>query len=304
MNWDDLRFFLEVSRTGRLVTAARRLDVDHTTVSRRITALETALGTPLFDRAPTGYAMTEAGKKLLPHAEDMETACIAVQRQADDAGRQGEDLAGVVRVGATEGYGTVMLAPQLSRIVEKHQRLVIDLLAVPRVVNLSRREADIVITLERPKRGPFIVQKLSDYALGLYGAVSYLAAHPPIQSREDLERHMFVGYVDDLLFSQELHYLDELCRPERIGLRSTSILAQHRAIAAGTGIGVLPAFIASQDPSLARILPAKLMKRTFWMSMPVEIKHLARMQATWAFIKAAAEQQQALMLGGLAGESH
>ena len=295
MNWDDLRFFLEVSRTGRLVTAARRLEVDHTTVSRRITALETALGTPLFERAPTGYTMTEAGKKLLPHAEDMETACIGVQRQADDQGRRGEDLSGVVRVGATEGYGTVMLAPQLSRLVAQHPRLVIDLLAVPRVVNLSRREADIVITLERPTRGPFIVQKLTDYALCLYGAKSYLAAHPPIRNREDLDRHMFIGYVDDLLFSQELHYLDELCRPDRIGLRSTSILAQHRAIVAGAGIGVLPAFIASQDTSLQRILPAKAMQRTFWMSMPVEIKHLARMQATWRFIKAAADQQQAVL---------
>jgi len=295
VNWDDLRFFLEVSRTGRLVTAARRLEVDHTTVSRRITALETALGTPLFERAPTGYTMTEAGKKLLPHAEDMETACIGVQRQADDQGRRGEDLSGVVRVGATEGYGTVMLAPQLSRLVAQHPRLVIDLLAVPRVVNLSRREADIVITLERPTRGPFIVQKLTDYALCLYGAKSYLAAHPPIRNREDLDRHMFIGYVDDLLFSQELHYLDELCRPDRIGLRSTSILAQHRAIVAGAGIGVLPAFIASQDTSLQRILPAKAMQRTFWMSMPVEIKHLARMQATWRFIKAAADQQQAVL---------
>jgi len=295
VNWDDLRFFLEVSRTGRLVTAARRLEVDHTTVSRRITALETALGTPLFERAPTGYTMTEAGKKLLPHAEDMETACIGVQRQADDQGRRGEDLSGVVRVGATEGYGTVMLAPQLSRLVAQHPRLVIDLLAVPRVVNLSRREADIVITLERPTRGPFIVQKLTDYALCLYGAKSYLAAHPPIRNREDLDHHMFIGYVDDLLFSQELHYLDELCRPDRIGLRSTSILAQHRAIVAGAGIGVLPAFIASQDTSLQRILPAKAMQRTFWMSMPVEIKHLARMQATWRFIKAAADQQQAVL---------
>jgi len=225
----------------------------------------------------------------------METACIGVQRQADDQGRRGEDLSGVVRVGATEGYGTVMLAPQLSRLVAQHPRLVIDLLAVPRVVNLSRREADIVITLERPTRGPFIVQKLTDYALCLYGAKSYLAAHPPIRNREDLDHHMFIGYVDDLLFSQELHYLDELCRPDRIGLRSTSILAQHRAIAAGAGIGVLPAFIASQDTSLQRILPAKAMQRTFWMSMPVEIKHLARMQATWRFIKAAADQQQAVL---------
>ena len=295
MNWDDLRFFLEVSRTGRLVTAARRLEVDHTTVSRRITALETALGTPLFERAPTGYTMTEAGKLLLPHAEDMETACIAVQRQAEDAERRGEDLSGVVRVGATEGYGTVMLAPQLSRLVAQHPRLVIDLMAVPRVVNLSRREADIVITLERPTRGPYVVQKLTDYALCLYGARHYLAAHPPIAHRDDLDRHTFVGYVDDLLFSQELHYLDDLCRPDRIGLRSTSILAQHRAIAAGAGIGVLPAFIGEADPTLQRILPARTMQRTFWMSMPVEIKHLARMQATWRFIKAEAEAAQGLL---------
>ncbi|MFZ4286468.1 LysR family transcriptional regulator [Variovorax sp. HJSM1_2] len=294
MNWDDLRFFLELSRTGRLVVAARRLEVDHTTVSRRIQALEAAIGAPLFDRMPAGYTLTEVGRKLLRHAENMETASIAVQREVlDPAG----DLAGVVRVGCTEGYGTNMLAPQLGQLVAQHPRLVVDLLAVPRVVNLSRREADIVITLERPKRGPFVVLKLTDYVLGLYGSAKYLDAHPPIQSREDLDQHMFVGYVDDLLFSQELHYLDELCRPERVGLRSTSILAQHQAIAAGAGIGVLPRFIGHQDASLRPVLPERLMTRTFWMSMPVEIKHLARMQAAWAFIKGCAEGQRDLLLG-------
>jgi DNA-binding transcriptional LysR family regulator len=208
-----------------------------------------------------------------------------------------EGLSGVVRIGATEGFGTVVLAPQLALFAQQHPKLVIDLLAMPRLVHLSRREADIVISLERPARGPVVVTKLTDYALRLYASKRYLATHPAIKAREDLRGHTFISYVDDLLFSKELQYLDELYRPDAFALRSTSILAQHSAAAAGAGIAVLPAFIAERDKSLARVLPAQAnFTRTFWMSMPAETKQLARMQAVWNFVRETVEKQRDLLL--------
>ncbi|MDN8614537.1 LysR family transcriptional regulator [Variovorax ginsengisoli] len=294
MDWDNLRFFLELSRTGTLVGAARRLAVDHTTVARRIQALEKQVGGALFSREADGHRLTEAGRRLQPQVEAMEAAFHTVERSAP-ASQEG--LSGLVRIGATEGFGTVVLAPQLALFAQAHPKLVIDLLAMPRLVHLSRREADIVISLERPARGPVVVAKLSDYVLRLYASKSYLANHAPIRSRDDLRGHTFISYVDDLLFSKELQYLDELYKPDSFALRSTSILAQHQATAAGAGIAVLPAFIAERDKSLRRVLPAEAnFTRTFWISVPAETRHLARMKAVWDFLRETAEAQRTVLM--------
>lgn len=294
MDWDNLRFFLELARSGTLVGAARRLAVDHTTVARRIQALEKQVGTALFSREADGHRLTEAGRRLQPQVEAMEHAFLTVE-SATPASDEG--LSGLVRIGATEGFGTIVLAPQLALFAQQHPKLVIDLLAMPRLVHLSRREADIVISLERPARGPVVVAKLTDYALRLYASKPYLAKHGAIRSREDLRGHTFISYVDDLLFSKELQYLDELYRPDSFALRSTSILAQYQATLAGAGISVLPAFIAERDKSLRRVLPDEAnFTRTFWMSVPAETRHLARMKATWDFLRQTVEAQRPLLL--------
>jgi DNA-binding transcriptional LysR family regulator len=294
MDWDNLRYFLELARSGTLMSAARRLEVDHTTVARRIQALEKEVGAPLFSRESGGHRLTEAGRRLQPQVEAMESAFRTVERAAP-ASQEG--LSGLVRIGATEGFGTVVLAPQLALFAQQHPKLVIDLLAMPRLVHLSRREADIVISLERPARGPVVVTKLSDYVLRLYASKQYLAKHDPIRSREDLRGHTFISYVDDLLFSKELQYLDELYKPDSFALRSTSILAQHQATAAGAGIAVLPAFIAEPDKSLRRVLPDEAnFTRSFWMSVPAETRHLARMKAVWDFLRETVVAQRGVLL--------
>lgn len=300
MDWDNLRFFLELARSGTLVGAARRLAVDHTTVARRIQALEKQVGTALFSREADGHRLTEAGRRLQPQVESMESAFMAVESAAP--GSQ-EGLSGLVRIGATEGFGTVVLAPKLALFAQAHPKLVIDLLAMPRLVHLSRREADIVISLERPARGPVVVTKLTDYVLHLYASKDYLARRGAIRTREDLRGHTFISYVDDLLFSKELQYLDELYKPDSFALRSTSILAQHQAALAGAGIAVLPAFIAGRDKSLRRLLPAEAsFTRTFWMSVPAETRHLARMKVVWDFLReTVVAQREVLMPPGSVG---
>lgn len=294
MDWDNLRLFLELARAGTLQAAARRLEVDHTTVARRIRALETSYGELLFVREAGGHRLSEAGRKLLPQVEAMEAAFHGVARGTDatEAG-----ISGLVRVGATEGFGTVILAPRLAGFALERPRLLIDLLAMPRLIHLSRREADIVISLERPARGPVVLTRLTDYNLHLYAARSYLKGKRAIRTREELSGHVFISYVDDLLFSKELHYLEELHRPDSFSLRSTSVLAQYQAVAAGGGIAVLPAFLAEQDARLVRVLRGEAsFTRTFWMSMPEENKHIARMKAVWDFLRETAEAQQGVLL--------
>lgn len=294
MDWDNLRFFLELSRAGRLTTAARRLGVDHTTVSRRLQALEKSLGVALFIRDTSGYILTEAGRSLLPQVEMMEGASVRIEQALPNPG---ESLSGQVRIGATEGYGT-LVAGQLSELSHRHPHLHLDLLALPRAVRLSRHEADIVITLERPERGPFIMTKLTDYVLRLYVGKDYLQEHGPITSRNDLEHHRFVSYVDDLVYSKDLLFLDEIAGSRVVGVRSTSMLAQQEAIAAGAGLGILPAFTADSDPRLSLVMPAQIrFIRTFWMLMPIELKDIARMRVTWDFLREKAELEQGRLMG-------
>ncbi len=290
MDWDHLRHFLELARTGTLVGAARRLGVDHTTVSRRLAALEKQLGAALFAREAGGHRLTEAGRQLLVSVEAMEAAVSGIEQWVP-AGQQGPS--GLVRIGATEGFGTQMLTGALARLALAHPGLSIDLLALPRMVHLSRREADIVISLERPTRGSVVVARLTDYRLHLYGSREYLARRPLVTRREDLARHDFVSYVDDLLFSKELQILEELHRPQRFAFRSTSITAQYEAVRGGLGLAVLPAFLADRDPLLQRVLgESARFTRTFWMSMPAEAKHQLRIKVVWDYLKEVVQNMQ------------
>ncbi|WP_278534578.1 LysR family transcriptional regulator [Delftia acidovorans] len=290
MDWDHLRFFGELARSGSMAAAARQLGVEHTTVSRRIQALEKQLGAVLFEREAGQWRPTEAGRQLLGVADAMQRAAAGLERMPLAAESASQGPSGLVRVGATEGFGTQLLAPQLAALTQRHPLLSIDLLALPRLLHLSRREADIVISLERPTRGSAVVTKLTDYRLFLYGQREYLARRPLVARTEDLRHHSFIHYVDDLLFTRELQLLSTLFQPERFAFRSTSITAQYEAVRAGAGLAVLPAFIADRDPVLSRVLPAEAcFTRTFWMSMPSDARQVQRIEAVWGFLREAVQ---------------
>ena len=297
MDWDHLRFFAALVQAGSLAGAARLLQVEHTTVARRLRALEKVMGQALFVRHAGAFKLTQAGQQLLPAVQTMEKAVRGVEQAALPEGVDDDHPAGLVRVGATEGLGTVLLANQLARLTLRYPQLSVDLLALPRLLHLSRREADIVISLERPKRGSVIVTKLADYHLYLYGERQYLARLPLVRSSEDLRHHGFVHYVDDLLFSKELQLLDQVFKPERFVFRSTSIVAQYEAGRCGVGLAVLPAFMADRDPTLQRVLPEQArFTRTFWMSMPQEAKAVPRIQAVWRVLKDVVREQQGRLM--------
>ncbi|MDD3016971.1 MAG: LysR family transcriptional regulator [Comamonas sp.] len=293
MDWDHLRFFAAVAHAGSLAGAARLLGVEHTTVARRLQALEKIMGQALFVRQAGSYQPTQAGQQLLPAVQAIEKAVRGVEQAALPDGSSAADPAGLVKVGATEGLGTLLLARPLAQLTLRYPQLSVDLLALPRLLHLSRREADIVISLERPKRGSVVVTKLTDYHLYLYGERQYLARRPLVASSDDLRHHRFIHYVDDLLFSKELQLLAQLHKPARFVFRSTSIAAQYEAVRAGAGLAVLPAFMADRDPTLVRVLPQQAcFTRTFWMSMPEEAKTEPRIQAVWRFLKDVVRERQ------------
>lgn len=297
LNWSDVAYFLEVARNGRLGEAARRLGVDYTTVSRRIKALEEALGTLLFDKSRvTGFTLTAEGQRLLPHAEAMETT---VETAREQLGGEAQAPRGHVRIGTTEGFGVYFLSPRLPAFAAQFPEITVDLLAVPRFVSLYKREADIAVTLEQPSRGPYLISKLSDYRLRLYASRRYLEARAPIATLDDLPGHRFVSYVEELVYSSELLYLEPYVRDPQLAMRSTSIAAQLQAVRAGIGIGILPCFMAAQEPELQAVLPeAVTVTRSFWLSCHEDLRKVRRIAVLWDYLRRIAGEGQAVLMEG------
>jgi len=283
-DWNDLRFFLAVAQVGTLTGAARRLGTDHATVSRRITALESAIGAKLFERTPQGYLLTLSGERLISHAEAMETEAIAA---TEGLGRPEAGITGTLRINTLEGFGTFFLAPRIGRFAAMHPRLKVELVMIQQIVALSRREGDVAIALAPPKESRFVTHRLTDYRLGLYAAPAYLARHPPITKRSDLEAHAFVGYVDDLVFTRGLDYLDDVTRGLKARLQSSSLVAQRTITEEGHGLCVLPHFMARGRPGLAAVLPGEVdLTRSYWLLTHGDVAESARVRAFVRFVGA------------------
>jgi DNA-binding transcriptional LysR family regulator len=280
-DWDDLRFFLAVARAGRLTAAARQLEADHTTVSRRISALEASLKAKLFERSPQGYTLTEPGERLLRHAESMETQALAV---ASELGGADLALSGTVRIGAPDGIGTYFLAPELGALAERHPGLTLQLVALPRTFSLSKREADIAITLEQPTEGRLVSRKLTDYRLRLYASKEYLARHGPISELSDLSGKTLVTYVADLLYSPVLDYFSAIEKHTSRRFECASVVAQAEAVRAGVGIGVLHDYAVRQFPELEVVLPEVSYLRTYWLVTHADVRNLRRVEEVYSFI--------------------
>lgn len=280
MNWDDARIFLAVARSGQILGAARALGLNHATVARRLTALEEALGSKLFTRKTNGSELSSAGERFLAHAEAMESAMLAASESAgaDSA------IAGTVRVGAPDGFGVAFLAPRLGELTERHRGLRVELVPVPRAFSLSRREADIAVTLERPREGRLVARKLTDYRLGLYAAQSYLTRHGAPGTLDELIHHQLIGYVEDLLFTTSLDYTAEFLKGWRSSLAISSAMGQTEAVRAGAGIGILHAFMAAGDPRLVPVLPAHRLTRSYWTVVHEDLRNLRRVVLVAEFL--------------------
>lgn len=290
VDWDHLQFFLVLARVKTLTNTARIIGVEHSTVSRRIQALELALGTTLFKRESTGYELTLEGLALIPHVEQMEQAFLQIEKS-------GSPLQGHVRIGTPEGFGTAFLAQLLAELSKQYPLLTIDLIPVPKMIKLSHREADIVISIDRPKSGPYIITRLTDYCLKIYGSKNYLENTLDIKKLDDLMHHRFVNYIDDLIYSPELYCLERLPLQLNANFRSSSILAQQMAVSAGAGLAILPKFLAENRSELQQVLENEVrFIHTFWMLTLVDLQHEPRIKLVWDFLRTQVDQYQDLLM--------
>ena len=290
MNWDDVRVFLAVARAGQFVAAARALKVDHATVARRVTALEKVLNARLVDRRTTGVLLTGAGTRFLASAERMETNFLQAQSELTD---RDVEISGTVRVGAPDGFATYYLASRFSTLMERHPAITIQIVPVPQVGPLSRREVDIAIVLEKPDAGRFVARKLTDYAIGLFASGEYFKRGLRLERREDLAAHAIVGYVEELSYSPALDYVAELCGSAPIRFQCASAVGQLEAVRAGVGIGAIHDFIARRHPELVRVLPDTGASRSYWLVEHEDTRGIGRIRAVHDFIVDAVDHDRA-----------
>ncbi len=273
IDWDNARVFLAVARSGQMLGAARKLGLDHATVSRRIANLEGALGVKLIERRTNGCALTATGETFLATVERIETEMLRAQ-----AALSGADVAvsGNVRVGAPDGFGTFVLARHFGALMDEHPGLNVQLVPLPRAFSLAKREADIAVTIDRPAEGRLTVRKLTDYTLSLYASRDYLEKHPGLKKTAD--GHRVVAYVPDLIFSPALDYLGEFGVAENPKFECAGMIGQIEAVRAGAGIGALHDYTARSFPDLVRILPDRRVVRAYWLVTHDDVKDFARVR--------------------------
>jgi DNA-binding transcriptional LysR family regulator len=267
LNWDDLRFFAELARSGSLSLTARRLQTDHSTVARRITALEQALGLKLFDRMPRGYTLTAEGERLAGPADAVEAAVLAVQRLAD-----GDAVAkGRVRISAPPAFASLWLTPRLAPFRERHPDLLLEVAGETGVANLIRREADLALRLSRLPNSALIARKLGKLRYGLYGSRDYL-------ERTGEDHRAFLAYDHELDQVPQQQWLRRVAAGRPIALLSNDLVAIISGVRAGMGLAAIPHILVENDRDLVSIAEDPGVARELWLLLHPDLRRSQRVR--------------------------
>ncbi|MFG1345034.1 LysR family transcriptional regulator [Xanthobacter autotrophicus DSM 431] len=269
LDWDDLRFFVELARCGSLSETARRLDADHSTVARRIAGLEAAVALKLFDRLPRGYALTEDGERLLERAGAVEQAVHGVERLASGAAA---GISGRVRISAPPALASHWLVPRLAPLLARHPGLVLDVCGTPAAARLSRHEADLALRLSRPQEKGLVARRLGGLAYGLYGTRAYVEATPE-------PRRVFLGYDEELARSPQQLWLEALAQGRPMVFRSNDLSSLISAARAGMGLAALPHVLAGAADDLVCVANGDGVTRELWLLVHPDLRRAARVRA-------------------------
>jgi DNA-binding transcriptional LysR family regulator len=278
-DWNEPQLVLAVQRASSLTGAAKALGIDHSTAFRRLNALESRLGVRLFERLPGGaYQATPAGERMAAAAGRMEEEALAIDR--DIAGRD-HRLSGRLRVTSSETLAYRKLTGHLATFRQTHPGIVVELVIDNRVLNLSRREADIALRPMRPKEGDLWGRKLADVAWTVYGAASCLAQGGAISSPNDLGRHALVGWEETAGGIMAADWLNRMAPDDAFVYRTNSLVNQFTAAKAGIGLALLPCYLGDEDEGLVRALsdPVPDLVGELWLVTHADLKRTARVRA-------------------------
>jgi DNA-binding transcriptional LysR family regulator len=282
MEWDDLKYFLAVARSGSLTDGARTLKTSASTVSRRIDVLEKKLGARLFDRMSSGYALTESGIMIRRKAEEVEEAALSVERAA--LGRDAR-ATGVVRVTASDDIAANLIAPHLGRFGARYPDIALELVAQMEMADLTRREADIALRGARPTRGHFVVRRAGVWHFGLYAARKYAERHNLKPGLSDLSGADIITWTKEWVHLRGGPWFAEYARGAKVALASDSRRVHHAACKAGLGLAILPCALADKEPELICLLPPKkVLSLPLWLVVHRDLARTARVRAVMEFL--------------------
>lgn len=289
VNWDDIKFFLYLARHQRLTKVANLLDTSHVTVANRIAAFEDALDLQLFTRTPEGFILTKSGRKLLKYSESIEREFLHGIRENTrrSASRP------TVRVGVTEGFGDYYLVKIITQAAIAAS-IDVDYISLPKMTNITSKTVDISIGLEKPDSEYVIRRKLTDYKLFICASKQYIKEHGIID-RASVQYHQWIGYIDHMLYTDELRYHKEISSSLNFIFRSTSIKAQLEATLLGAGLAILPKYMMYEHDSLVQVMPELEFKRTYWISSNYDLHRFEPLRIMWDSILAKSEQNQDML---------
>ncbi|WP_028228446.1 LysR family transcriptional regulator [Paraburkholderia ferrariae] len=282
LDWNDLRVFLTVARAGNLSKAGRILGMDHATVGRRISALEFALETPVFERDRQGYRLNAQGREMLEYVEVIEANILTL---SDTMGGAQPGLSGHVRIATMEGIASLYLSEQFVEFRRRQPGITIELVTSSNDVRISHREADLFIGFFEPRGSNLKIEKIGQFQLHLYAHPDYLAIKGIPEVASDLPDHTFVGYIDELIQLDAVRWLDDAISNPTIGFRSTSMLSQMFSAAAGGGIVMLPTFSKAERFGLVPIMTDEIpVLRDVWISAHQYLQRVPRIRAVASFL--------------------
>ncbi len=275
LDWDDLRIFIDVARVGSLSKAARTLKLDHSTISRRLTRLEYAVGATLFERGRGGVTLTEMGVAVMRRAEEL---AAGIRHLHADIG--GSTAAGLVRLATMEGIASLWLTPRLNALHSRAPDLRLELVTSPQQVRVNRREADLFLSFFRPTGRNLISSQLGEFTTQLWASPEYLQRTGAPKVPADLARHNFVGYIEELVLLDAVRWLEELVPDPRLVFTSNSMISQLGAARGGLGIVCLPSFSGAGEAGLVKVLSDTLSgRRELWLSVHTDLAESPRIKA-------------------------
>ena len=278
MDWDDLRFVLEVRRTGSALGAAQVLGVNQSTVVRRIAHIEETLCQTLFERKQSGYVPTAQGICVSETAERMEGEVRALESSLIAARRT---LTGVVRLTTSETLANRLVAPWLASFQKLHPGVRIELFADDRRLDVARGEADIALRAgSRPDGAGIVIRRLPDAAWSVYCCRAYASEHGVPASRDDLRRHSIVGMEGQMATLPGPAWISEAAPDAEIRFRSNSLTNLVSNLRAGLGVASLPCFVGDNEPDLVRCFaPPPELNSEMWLIVREDLKGAPHIRA-------------------------
>jgi DNA-binding transcriptional LysR family regulator len=267
LSWDDVRYFLELARQGKLTKTAQVLGVEHSTVARRVASLEATLGLRLFDRLPKSWVLTSEGEGLLDYARRVEEEALAFSRAGDGYGT----LRGTVRISAPPVFASAFLATRLAMARDRWPGIAIELIGESRQADLYRREADLAVRLSRPEELGLAARPLAQMGYALYGSPAW-KDKPPAHWE-------FVGYDELLRETPQQQWIEQLADKRPFNLRTNDLAAMLMACRSGLGLAALPHFLARGDSELVEFLEYPCpVSRPVWLAIHPDVRRSARVK--------------------------